>query len=112
MKRNSVYLAGPYSAYPTHYTNAAAKFAAHLRRHGFLPYCPHLLAFIDLISPMSNDDILDWCLTVLKTYPFDAVFVFDDGRSPGRDAEVALAEAMGIPVFYELADLIAWRDGE
>jgi nucleoside 2-deoxyribosyltransferase len=106
----SVYLAGPYNSAPAHNTNDACRYAANLREQGFLPFVPHLFGFMDMVTPKPNAFWLGWCLDVLSTYPFDAVFVFSDGRSPGTEAEVALAEAKGIPVFRDYADLLTWRE--
>jgi hypothetical protein len=74
---------------------------------GYLAFVPHINIVWDMIVPNPPEFYLWWDKEWLKTC--DALLRLP-GRSQGSDGEVALAEELGIPVFYDLEDLIANLD--
>lgn len=80
-----------------------------LWRNGFIPYCPHLTHFWHRYYPHTWEEWLiydeQWLLVC------DAVLRLP-GPSKGADREVRFAEKNGIPIFYNLVDLVNWRDGK
>lgn len=98
-----VYVAGPYTHNdPVENTRNAIDVGDELMEQGFIPYVPHLSLFWHLIH---LHDVDCW-------YAFDCewlrkcdALVRLPGMSKGADAEVVLAEELGIPVFYSLDQL-------
>ena len=99
-----VYIAGPY----THGDVAqnvrhAILIADDLWQRGYIPYVPHLMHFWHVLCPHTHAEwvALDmhWlaCCHVILRFP---------GPSEGADAEVARAEALGIPICYSLEELL------
>ena len=105
-----VYISSPYSQGSTIFNVRLAIEAANtLLLEGFTPFVPHLNFAWDLIYPHSYHTWLDWCL--------DWVIACDcllriHGASPGADAEVALAEGIGMPVYYSVCELLEGERGE
>lgn len=76
-----------------------------LRGLGILPFLPLLSAFWHLIWPESYEF---WMEMGLEWVPkCDAVFRLP-GESPGADDEVALAQSLGIPIFYTVKEVEKW----
>lgn len=69
---------------------------------GHFPFVPHLTAFWHFISPKPWETWLRLDAAFLPVC--DAVLRLD-GESRGGDTEVALAEKLGIPVYYSLEDI-------
>ncbi len=98
-----VYIACPYTlgnvAVNVH---NAFKVADKLVELGYIPYIPIWTHFWHLVSPHPyefwtelDDELLSRCDCVLRIA----------GESRGADAEVTLAQNLGIPVFYNIDDL-------
>lgn len=101
MKR--VYIAGPYTSNPEDNTIAAMRLADDLADFGLYPYVPHLSHFWHVSF---NRPYQYWLTLGMQFIPScDAVFRMD-GDSPGADAEVAMAEVLGIPVFRKIPELV------
>lgn len=104
-----VYVAGPYSnPDPVENTHAALAVGDTFMRGGVVtPIVPHLTMTWHLVFPHPYEQWLAYDLEVMRRC--DAVYRIV-GPSSGADAEVAEAEAMGLPVFHEIADLYAWAN--
>lgn len=73
---------------------------------GFIPFNPLFSHFQHLHHPRPYED---WTRYDNAWIPrCDAVLRLP-GESRSADAEVALATMLGIPVFYDMASLIAWQ---
>lgn len=102
-----VYVAGPLTSGNrfTDNVRAAIDCADRLVSAGFLPYVPHLCVFWDMVHPhpyeywMKLDRGWLGSCDVLLRLP---------GRSPGSDREVLWAKELGIPVFFDERELLAW----
>lgn len=70
---------------------------------GFAPFVPLLSHFQHMIHPRPYQDWVDIDLEWVRAC--DCVLRLP-GESKGADGEVALAKEIGIPVFYELLDLL------
>lgn len=107
-KRLKVYVAGPYSKpNPNHNTNRAVLLGDQLWQMGYWPYVPHLSHFWDTLVPHPYEHWLEYDLVWLEAC--DVVFRFS-GESSGADKEVAHAEKLGIPVVYNLRELVEVAD--
>lgn len=109
-----IYIAGPFrgpSAWAIESNiRVAESLALEVWRAGAVAVCPH--ANSRYFQGAAPDDIwLTGYLELLRRC--DAVLVTPDWtRSAGAMAEVAEADAHGLPVFDTLAGLVAWlRDG-
>jgi hypothetical protein len=101
-----VYIAGPYTnPDPCVNTHQAIATANEVWSHDMFPLVPHLSHFWHTMTPRPYQDWLDQDMEMMRRC--DAVFRFP-GASSGADKEVAEANRLGIPVFYEMADLVAW----
>ena len=102
--RRKVYIASPYTL---------GDVAMNVKRQidvsnelidlGFLPFAPLLFHFQHMVHPRSHEQWMDvdlgWlahCDVVLRL----------DGESKGADIEVARAKELGIPVMYNLSELM------
>ncbi len=105
--RTRVYVAGPYTKGDVAVNvREAVRVSDELLRLGYAPYCPHLTHFWHMLFPSEYQTWLDldneWvtCCDTLLRIP---------GESSGADKEVALAESLGLPVFFsvkEFADAV------
>jgi hypothetical protein len=105
-----VYVAGPLSRsddWPDMAMNVrrAIEAAGELADAGHTPFCPHLSHFWHMMFPRPYEDWLrmdfEWisvCHALLRM----------SGHSPGGDREVAEAKRLGLPVFFSVADFVAW----
>ena len=99
-----VYVAGPYSGGDTLANIARAVFHADwLLSLGYIPFVPHLTGFWHFYHPRKYEEWLAYDMAWLRMC--DALLRIP-GESPGADREVALAESLGIPVFYSVPELI------
>ena len=105
MKSNPkiIYVSGPYSGGDVaRNVRMACKAGDAIVARGYIPFVPHLTHLWHLISPKSEQEWLDIDLALIPR--MDGVLRLQ-GESKGADNEVALAKALGIPVYYSLEDL-------
>ncbi len=106
-----IYVAGPYTNGDVAVNVRNAYEAANrLANLGFAPFVPHATHFWHMLFPRPyefwlelDNEFLPCCAAVLRL----------PGPSKGADAEVQLAERLGIPVFQdidELAELFKQRE--
>ena len=97
-----IYVAAPYTSDPEGNTQRAIEYGLKLIREGHSPFIPHLTHFVGLMAdeqkmPVSYDRWIeldnDWLIHCEELHRLS-------GDSPGSDAEVILAESLGIPVVY------------
>lgn len=106
--RLKVYIAGPYSnPDPVVNIRIAVEWWHKLWATGFAPFCPHLSLFLHIHQPLPYEEWLDADKHWIEVC--DGLLRFP-GQSSGADLEVKLAESLGIPVFYNIEDLIAWKE--
>lgn len=103
-RRITVYLASQYTiGDPIENVERQILAGSYLMDEGFFPFMPLLFHHVHEVRPRSYES---WCeqdnMWVLKC---DALLRLP-GPSKGADAEVELAKANNIPVFYSLEDLI------
>ena len=99
-----VYISSPYSQGSTIYNvRLAIEAADTLLLAGFAPFVPHLNFAWDMVYLHSYDTWLNWCLEWVAACD---CLLRVHGMSPGADAEVALAKALEIPVYYTMVELI------
>lgn len=72
---------------------------------GFAPYCPHLTHFLHMNAYQEYEIWLKLDLVYLEIC--DGLLRLD-GESGGADKEVEFAHQLKIPVFYSIAELIAY----
>ncbi len=101
-QRTRVYVAGPYTKGDVALNvKEAVRVSDELLRRGYAPYCPHLTHFWHMLFEHGYQTWLDldneWvtCCDALLRIP---------GDSSGADKEVALAESLGLPVFFSLEE--------
>ena len=99
----SVYVAGPYSKHMVDGTRNAILAAEELRKAGYLPFVPHLSLLWDLVCPSPYEEWLDYDLAWLKKCD---ILLRLPGESPGADKEVACAEALRMPIYYSVKEII------
>lgn len=98
-----VYVAGPYSwPDPVENTHHAVEVADQLVRLGYTPYLPHASLIWHLVKPHPVD--YWYALDLLWLQKCDVVLRMP-GKSPGADAEVAMATKLGIEVVYSVQEL-------
>lgn len=98
-----VYIASPYTLGDVAVNVRKSLDCAHeLMNLGFAPFAPLLTHFQHLIHPRPAEDWYQWdnewvaaCDCLLRV----------PGESKGAEAEIKLAESLGKPVFYSIADL-------
>ena len=100
MSKPLVYVAGPYTnPDPMENIHDAVKVGNRLYEEvGVTPIIPHLTGMWHLITPRPYQFWLDYDLEIMRRC--DAVYRFP-GESSGADAEVAEAQRLGIPVFFD-----------
>lgn len=108
MSKPFVYVAGPFT-YPEPIANTRTAIMAgnDLMKNGFIPFVPHLSLLWQFLTPLDYRTWLEYDFEIVRRS--DAVYRLP-GQSPGADEEEQIAKAAKIPIFYELAELIAWRD--
>jgi hypothetical protein len=107
-KLTRVYVAGPYTnGDPKTNVNLAILQADILIEFGFNPFVPHLSHYQHALYPRHYEDWmrvdLDWVSVAEVVYRLP-------GESSGADREVALAHKLGIPVVYDIHELLKLRE--
>jgi hypothetical protein len=103
--RRKVFVSGPYSkGHVLDNVRDAIDAANRLWAAGFAPFVPHLNLVWHLVSPKPYEEWLD---IDAEWLPACGLLVRLPGESSGADKEVALAESMGIPVYYGVEQLLA-----
>lgn len=98
-----VYVAGPYTKGDVAVNvRNAVQAANELADLGYMPFLPHLTHFWHILFPRPYEF---WCELDNAFLPHCDALLRLPGESKGADAEVALAESLGIPVFLSIADL-------
>ena len=98
-----IYIAGPYSKGDVAINVKRAMDVANvLINMGFAPFCPHLSHFLHMNNAQPYEKWLDLDNQFIPVC--DALLRLP-GESSGSDKEVALAESLGIPVYYSINDL-------
>lgn len=104
MRKTRVYVAGPFSkGDQLAHVSKAIYVGNQLREAGYVPFIPHLTALWHLLYQREYDDWLAYDREFLQIC--DCVFRIA-GESKGADAEKALAESLGMPVYYHLHTLL------
>jgi len=99
-----VYIAGPYTLGDTAENVGNAILAANeLAEYGFIPFVPHLTHLWHFLCPHPVEFWYAYDNTWLKLC--DCLLRLP-GESSGSDAEVALAEELGIPVYYSIEEVL------
>ena len=103
-----IYVAGPYSAPTIEGREANARKAIDvglaLFKKGYVPFIPHLNHYVDEgrnEAGLDENDYLAWDFGWLATC--DLLFFI--GPSPGANIELAVAQALGLSIFKDLADV-------
>lgn len=108
--RKRVYVAGPISLGPIRENIRTATVAGMaLLKAGYAPLVPHLTCYMGGAIPEAlpgGTRAEDWYETDLPWVSVSQAVLRLPGESVGADKEVALAESLGIPVFYHLGDLL------
>ena len=110
MKRTKVYIAGPMTGGTGSNFNMA-KIHEAIETHfklielGFIPHCPHLTVFCELMQP--HRITYEQWLELDKSYVEDSdVLLRLPGVSPGADKEMGFARDAGIPVVHSVEELL------
>jgi len=121
--RKRVFIAGPIVSGDLGANITQAVEAMHaLMRAGLAPFCPHLSCFAGGVcgrtwggEPWAKAEVLPRDTTLADWYGIDLPWVDVSeallrlpGEGKGSDGEVARAVERGIPVFYSVADVVAW----
>lgn len=105
-KKKKVYVAGPYTRGDVGLNvRHAIQWGDQIATEGMTPFIPHLSHFWHLIEPHHYAFWVDYDNEWLPLC--DAVYRIE-GESVGSDAEVELANKLGIPVFTDMDELIEW----
>ena len=98
-----IYVSGPYSGNAVKGTRDAILAAEKLKRHGHLPFVPHLSLLWDLVCPSSYSEWIDYDLAWVCAC--DALLRLP-GESPGADREVEVAKSNDKPIYYSIEEII------
>lgn len=112
----AVYVAGPYNA------NGACNVLANIRNGiaacrtlitwGLAPICPWLDCLYCIVDDVSEAQLKAVSMELMRRA--DCVYVNPEGEdwcaSAGVAAEIAEADRLGIPVFYNWPSLMEWRE--
>lgn len=104
-----IYVAGPISTGGDIPGNAhhGIVTAEALRKIGFVTFSPHLSVLTEIVCGSASwEGWLEYDEQIILRC--DALFRME-GDSRGGDREEAFAQQVGIPVFKDVADLVAWR---
>ena len=101
--KKKIYVAGPYTnGDVAENVHKAIKAANDLADLGFMPFLPHLTHFWHL---QHQRPYKFWCELDNAFLPYCDALLRLPGESNGADAEVELAEKLGIPIFYSIKDV-------
>ena len=104
----SVYIAGAYSqGDPVRNIRLVLAIAEDLIEEGFFVVVPHLFHLWHFVYPHSYDFWLDYGKKLLSLC--DCVLRIS-GESKGADGEVEYAREIGKAVFYNLDELLDWKN--
>lgn len=107
MKYKYIYIAGPYTKGDVVMNvRAAVEAAEEVIKIGYMPYVPHLSHLWHCMSP---HDIDYWYRLDNEWLKRCDALVRLPGESSGADAEVRLADSLGIPVFDSVNDLMRYE---
>jgi hypothetical protein len=104
-----IYVAGPISSDPMGGARRAMEAGAELMAGGLVPFVPHLSILWEISHPRSYEEWMSWDFAWLSRC--DALYRVP-GKSSGADREVEFARELGIPVFFEVVEAVAWARGE
>jgi hypothetical protein len=108
--RARIYVAGPYTKGDVAINVRNAYEAANrLADFGFAPFVPHGTHFWHMLFPRPYQF---WLELDRQFLPCCAALLRLAGQSAGADQEVQLAKNLGIPVFYEIDELIQFFEGQ
>lgn len=111
-RKHRVYVAGAISGTTVlqclHNIGRGIRRAKILLDAGFAPFCPHLDYHWAFDGNVSVEQLYAYSMAWLEVA--EALFVVEEGAmdSRGVKAEIARAQDIGVPVFYNLEDLQAW----
>ncbi len=106
--RPVVYVAGPFRSDPFAGIRKAIVAADRLDESGVITaWVPHQNAMYDLVCPHTAEYWLGYDIAQLARS--DALYRIP-GMSDGADDEVAFAKEVGMPVFYDEQQVIAWAE--
>ena len=116
MKRPFVYIASPYTkGDPCINTNFQCRIFDQLLNGGIVwPYVPLWSHFQHTMFPRPYQDWIEYDRVIIPRCDgllrLDATHGdnYSVSESSGADSEVALAESLGIPVFYSIGELYEW----
>lgn len=110
--KTRVYVSGPISKGDLQTNIDAARTAGlALLKAGFAPFVPHLTCYLSSNTPEvlpAGTTAADWYSADLPWVAVSQAVLRLPGESVGADLEAALAYSLGIPVFYSVADVIAF----
>jgi hypothetical protein len=101
--RPVIYVAGYYSACPTHGVRNAVQAYEELLAVGWIPLVPHASMLLDMLAPNTPDFWYSYDLALLARC--DAMYVCSDiltRDSTGVDKEITFCLTHDIPVYYEV----------
>lgn len=99
-----IYVAGPYTKGDTILNIRAAVYAGNYIAYlGHTPFIPHLTAFWHMLIP--HDDINFWYNYDNEWLKACDALLRLEGESTGSDAEVKLAQSLGMTIYRNLFDI-------
>lgn len=99
-----VYIASPYTLGDVAVNvKRQIDVADELMNNGFTPFVPLLSHFQHMVHPRPYND---WLINGMEWVKSCDCVLRLDGKSPGADKEVALANEIGIPVYHSIAELL------
>lgn len=103
-----IYVAGPFTSDPIGNTAQAVEAARELAAAGLHPFVPHVAC--EWAAELDGyEGAMVECIAWVTVC--DAVLRVP-GASPGADREVAHARRRRMPVFYAVADVLAWATAD
>lgn len=110
MEKLKVYIASPYTiGNQLENTHRQIHVAEILMNNGIVPFTPLFTHYHHELHPRSNESWLEWDFEWLKLC--DCVLRLD-GESRGADEEEKYAKSLGIPIFYDINELIIFTNDE
>ena len=98
-----IYISSPYTiGNQAENVRRSLLIADQLLKMGHFPYCPCLSHFWHFVSPKSWET---WMRIDAAFIPVCDAMLRLEGESVGADREVALAEKLGIKVYYSLEEI-------
>lgn len=98
-RKARVYVAGPITlGNQGRNVREAIRISDEVYKLGYIPYCPHLTYFWDMIYPHEHQTWMNMDKEWLRECD---ILLRLPGKSKGADMEVAWAGALGIPVIFK-----------